>query len=233
MGTPMFFSPELCASGTTGTYDPRVIDLWAMGVTLYVWCSGRLPFTAPTVMLLMEAIRDAPKAVAWPREADAGLGGTISGLLTKEPATRLTLAQLRMNPWLTDQDKQPMPVQPVVKIEVTPEQIEQALSIRAALAVGSEAGPSTLGKALELLGQGDASGGWKREGVATIRKRSTEEAASFWRQIAASGHLAPYLPLIYSIDPVDEDGDGGTRHRPLSRSPLASARYDPMKTAPC
>ena len=59
-----------------------------------------------------------------------------------------------MNPWLTDQGKQPMPVQPVVKIEVTPEQIEQALSIRAALAVGSEAGPSTLGKALGCLGGG-------------------------------------------------------------------------------
>ena len=52
------------------------------------------------------------------------------------------------------------------------------------------------------------SGGWKREGVATIRKRSTESAAAFWRRIAASGHLAPHIPLIYSIAPVDEDDDG-------------------------
>ena len=126
-----------------------------------------------------------------------------------------------------------MPVQPVVKIEVTPEQIEQALSIRAALAVGSEAGPSTLGKALELLGQGDASGGWKREGSLPFESAPRRRQPASGGRSPPSGHLAPYLPLIYSIDPVDEDGDGGTRHRPLSRSPLASARYDPMKTAPC
>ena len=207
-GTPLFFAPELCESGLGGTYDPRVLDLWAAGVTLFLWASGNAPFMAPTVMLLMEAIRDAPVHVDAPPGVSAGLGKLICGLLTKEPAHRLTLAQMRMDPWLTDGEKQPLPVQPVVKIEVTPEQMEQALSIRAALAVGSEAGPSALGAALSLLGQGEASGGWKREGVGTIRKRSTAEAAKFWREIAASGHLAPYLPIIYSIDPVDEDGDG-------------------------
>ena len=51
-GTPPFFSPELCASGSD--YDVRVVDLWAVGVTIYQWISGRLPFEAPTMMLLLE-----------------------------------------------------------------------------------------------------------------------------------------------------------------------------------
>ena len=143
-----------------------------------------------------------------PPEASEGLGQIIEGLLTKDPATRLTLVQLRLNEWLTDGGKQPLPVQPVVKIEVTEEEIEQAVHHRAAIAVGSAAGPSAFGAALSLIGQGDVSGGWKREGVATIRKRSTESAGQFWRAIGASGHLAPHIPIIYSIDPVDEDADG-------------------------
>ena len=28
-GTPPFFSPELCTADTKGTYDVRVVDLWA------------------------------------------------------------------------------------------------------------------------------------------------------------------------------------------------------------
>ena len=207
-GTPMFFSPELCSKGSAGTFDMRVVDLWAMGVTLYLWCCGRLPFEEPTVMLLMKAISEAPDTVAAPVEASAGLGGLISGLLTRDVAKRLTLIQLRLHPWLTDDGKQPLPNQPVVKIQVTEEEIAQAISNRAAIATGSAAGPSALGAALQLIGQGDPSGGWKREGVATIRKRSTESAANFWRRIMASGHLAPHIPVIYSIDPVDEDGDG-------------------------
>ena len=52
VGTPFFFSPELCITAVRDGehYDTRVVDLWATGVTLYLWCSGRLPFEGfPTV----------------------------------------------------------------------------------------------------------------------------------------------------------------------------------------
>ena len=35
-----------------------------------------------------------------------------------------------------------------------------------------------------------------------IRKRSTEEEATFYRKIAACGHLSPHIPIVYSIDQV-------------------------------
>ena len=35
-GTPTFFSPELCSFGSKGSFDNRVVDLWAVGVTLYL-----------------------------------------------------------------------------------------------------------------------------------------------------------------------------------------------------
>ena len=62
-GTPTFFSPELCTTDTAGTYDVRIVDLWAMGVTLYMWISGRVPFEAPTTLLLMQMIAAAPPKV--------------------------------------------------------------------------------------------------------------------------------------------------------------------------
>jgi hypothetical protein len=193
--------------------DNRVLDLWAAGVTLYLWTCGRLPFEAPTVMLLMQAIAEAPEQVSPPSEASAGLANVIRGLLTRTPATRLTLAQLRHDPWLTKEGSQHLPVQPVVKVEVSAEEIAQAVSNRAAIAVGSAAGPSSFGAALQLVGVGagstsGSSGGWKREGVATIIKRTDEGEADFWRSISASGHLAPHLPLLYTIQGVDEVGDG-------------------------
>lgn len=93
-------------------YDTRVVDLWASGITLYLWCSGRLPFEGhATVMLLMKAIAedDRPRVPA-PAEASAGLASVIERLLTRDPAQRLTLQQLRHDTWLTDQGTQPMPV---------------------------------------------------------------------------------------------------------------------------
>ena len=72
-GTPAFFSPEVCAMGAANTYDGRVVDLWAVGATLHMWVSGRPPFRAPTVMLLLNKIRDCEPVTSPPSEASPGL----------------------------------------------------------------------------------------------------------------------------------------------------------------
>lgn len=208
-GTPPFFSPELCTAGAGGSYDARAVDLWAVGVTVYHWACGRVPFEAPTVMLLMEAIKNAPEHVPAPAElleaakaegGAAGKGGgvqgladVIQGLLTKDPAKRLSLQQLRVHPWLTDGDAQPVPSQPVSKIELSEEEINQAVTNRAAIAYQSAAGPSALGIATGYRAD------WKREGLSTIRKKSTAAEANFYREIGKCGHLVHHVPVVYSI----------------------------------
>jgi serine/threonine protein kinase len=128
-GTPPFFSPELSTADASDTYDTRVVDLWAVGVTLYLWVSGRLPFEAPTTMLLLQAISEAPVMTPAPPEVnEIGLRHVIEGLLRRDPATRLTLAQLRLDPWLCDHDRQPLPHQPEPNIEVSPEETAQAIT---------------------------------------------------------------------------------------------------------
>lgn len=171
-------------------------DLWAVGVTLYLWVSGRMPFAAPTTMLLMREIADAPECVSPPAEASAGLGKVIEGLLTRDPAARLTLNQMRHHEWLTAYTdvgrtaatattsaavvdafgsrlrragRAKLPDQPVANLDrATPQEIEQAFSNRQAIAYMSAAGPGTLGRDIGVVSD------WERVGPNTIRKRTTK-----------------------------------------------------------
>jgi serine/threonine protein kinase len=199
VGTPPFFSPELCSRNSSGQYDNRVVDLWAVGITMYLWLTGRMPFNAPTVMLLMEQIQQAEEVTPAPKEVSPGVGAVIEGLLTRDIERRLTLMQLRAHKWLTDGDRQVLPPQPVMHVEVTPKEIEQAFSNRAAMMAQSAAGPSHLAKAIGLPNP------WKREGLAVMRKLCSAREAQIFRAIGACSHLANHVPAIYSVKSAADD----------------------------
>lgn len=44
-GTPMYVAPEILKTGGRGTYTSQV-DVWSLGVILYVTLSGYVPFSA-------------------------------------------------------------------------------------------------------------------------------------------------------------------------------------------
>ena len=304
-GTPPFFSPELCTTDAKGTYDTRVVDLWAVGVTIYLWCCGRMPFSEPTAHLLMTKIRECSDKVPAPPEAAAGykplpkakstkmsassasltnhvsfatsepsfkdntsttsdasvsqvapvtlapeqavpstpvrnssskgsnkllrsssskqgqgLAEVIEGLLTKDVNTRLTLNQLRHHLWLTDNGKLALPQQPVLQVEVSPEEIAQAFTNRQAIAYQSAAGPSTLGIATGYRAQ------WTREGLNAICKLATKEEADFYRQIADSAHLSPHIPVLYSVTALDEEGIAEAHATREERSTSTGSAHD-------
>ena len=69
----------MCGDDKTGArvYSGRAADIWALGVCVYMWMFHRLPFEAPTVFMLMEAIRDGQVgATAWAR---ARVGVRVGG----------------------------------------------------------------------------------------------------------------------------------------------------------
>jgi serine/threonine protein kinase len=221
VGTPPFFSPELCSRDSSGQYDNRVVDLWAVGVTMYLWLTGRMPFNAPTVMLLMEQIQQAEEVTPAPKEVSAGIGAVIEGLLTRDFERRLTLVQLRAHKWLTDGDRQVLPPQPVMLVEVTPEEIEQAFSNRAAMMAQSAAGPSHLGKAIGYVPN------WKREGLAVIRKLCSAREAQIFRAIGSCGHLANHIPAIYGIK-SNADDEADPEERTSFRRSITRQRTRPL-----
>ena len=217
-GTPQFFAPELAREWLgdeeiLGTYDARALDLWSAGITIYVWCCGTWPFVNEGSHLSTywrdKMIRDIAETEAFvpaPGVASPELATIIEGLLRSDMDTRLTLGQLRLNDWLTDCGANPLPPQPIWLIEPSEEDIEQAVTNRAAIAVGSASGPSALGTALAIAGKGDPMDGWTRVGN-VVHKHSHAAAARFWNEIMTQSALAPYLPVLYSTTPMDESDE--------------------------
>jgi hypothetical protein len=88
IGTPAYMAPEQLQ----GLELTPAVDLWALGVTLYNAVAGRNPFdretTAATFHAILMAELPAP-ACAPP------LGTMLAGLLVRDPAQRITIAQAR------------------------------------------------------------------------------------------------------------------------------------------
>ena len=95
-GTPAFFSPELCR-GEGGVHG-KAADVWALGVTLYCFLIGHLPFFATEVTELMHKIQNC--SLELPPGIPPVWREILTKLLDKDPKQRMTLAELRNHTWL-------------------------------------------------------------------------------------------------------------------------------------
>ena len=88
LGTPAYMAPEQLQ----GLELTPAVDLWALGVTLYNAVAGRNPFERETTAATFHAILMAElPAPACPPP----LGTVLAGLLLRDPAQRITIAQAR------------------------------------------------------------------------------------------------------------------------------------------
>ncbi len=90
LGSPLYMAPELT---TSSPYDNKV-DVWAVGVILYVMVSGMYPFAGRTKEDIYLAVQT--REPNYPRIQNAGeeLTNVIKACLTKNPADRPTINQL-------------------------------------------------------------------------------------------------------------------------------------------
>ena len=101
LGSPAFMAPEQVR---TNEVDHRV-DLYAVGATMYLALSGRMPFDAPTIHGLLLAITETP-AVPLSRldpSFDPALSAVVERAMHKDPNGRFaTAAEMRaaLEPWL-------------------------------------------------------------------------------------------------------------------------------------
>ncbi|KAG9061710.1 hypothetical protein KI688_006859 [Linnemannia hyalina] len=103
-GSPAFMAPELCRSH--GEVSGKPTDLWSMGITLFCIRYGRLPFKSGTSLELQKMINENEPDLG--DEQDPRFRTTITKLLEKDPSKRITLDELRNDPWLTDDGLVPL-----------------------------------------------------------------------------------------------------------------------------
>jgi len=100
--TPAFQPPEAILAGSTAREDPFAADVWALGVCLYCFVFGRLPFVGSCVLdisnaIVQETVKYSP-AVHISRE----LRDLFGAIFQKEPAKRITLKGIMEHPWTTN-----------------------------------------------------------------------------------------------------------------------------------
>ncbi|EPY17929.1 calcium/calmodulin-dependent protein kinase kinase [Angomonas deanei] len=115
-GTLAFMAPELC-SGESEVVS-HLVDVWALGVSLYQLAYGTLPFFHPTPLLLAAAIKEQP--LQFPDDKSPHTGPTLSaacktmlaGMLQKDPRQRWGLRRALTCAWI-QQDGCPAQYRPL------------------------------------------------------------------------------------------------------------------------
>eukprot|EP00002_Diphylleia_rotans_P009511 TRINITY_DN1983_c0_g1_i1.p1 TRINITY_DN1983_c0_g1~~TRINITY_DN1983_c0_g1_i1.p1 ORF type:complete len:375 (-),score=96.98 TRINITY_DN1983_c0_g1_i1:184-1308(-) len=95
-GTPLFYSPEICAGGE---YRGPPVDVWALGATLFCFAFAKTPFTGATQIALMESIVKDP--LNFPSDAPETFKDLLNRMMDKNPDTRITLAEMKSHPFVT------------------------------------------------------------------------------------------------------------------------------------
>lgn len=94
-GSPCFIAPEMIASQL---YDGRLVDVWSLGVVLYLMLVGQVPFSDENRTRMFRKICagrfTVPKTVS--REAR----DLIQKMLVVDPKDRITLRDVQSHPWL-------------------------------------------------------------------------------------------------------------------------------------
>ncbi|KAJ1535020.1 Serine/threonine-protein kinase par-1, partial [Cladochytrium tenue] len=121
-GSPPYAAPELFQGKE---YTGPEVDVWSLGVVLYVLVCGALPFDGSTLPKLRARVLAGKYKVPFYMSPDCER--LIKKMLVLDPARRATMEQVRKDPWFTEGfENEPLPMAGSQTI-LTPEQHEAVL----------------------------------------------------------------------------------------------------------
>ncbi|CAG9326766.1 unnamed protein product [Blepharisma stoltei] len=103
-GTPSYMAPEIV---TRKEYSGPPVDIWAIGVLLYVFLTGTFPFKGSNDHELYRKIRQSSYSL--PQYLSRTSSSLIARILKSDPNSRPTAQEILSDPWLQDIEPTPAP----------------------------------------------------------------------------------------------------------------------------
>eukprot|EP01012_Entosiphon_sulcatum_P040725 TRINITY_DN5441_c0_g1_i1.p1 TRINITY_DN5441_c0_g1~~TRINITY_DN5441_c0_g1_i1.p1 ORF type:complete len:657 (+),score=105.11 TRINITY_DN5441_c0_g1_i1:70-1971(+) len=95
-GTPAFMSPEALVSDKI---DGKAVDIWAVGVTMFVLVFGTLPFPGRNFIEVHKVVQNTPTPI--PADCPEAARNFFERILDKNPTSRITMNDLADHPFVT------------------------------------------------------------------------------------------------------------------------------------
>lgn len=107
-GTPAFIAPEALSNNK---FSGKASDIWSMGVTVYTFVYGKVPFHDDNILALYSKIQN--DSVQFPDQpvVSEELKDLIRKMLHKDPSQRLKLWQVKEHPWVTSHGAYMLPTE--------------------------------------------------------------------------------------------------------------------------
>ncbi|CDQ59234.1 unnamed protein product [Oncorhynchus mykiss] len=94
-GSPPYAAPEVFEGQQ---YEGPQLDIWSMGVVLYVLVCGALPFDGPTLPVLRQRVLEGRFRIPYFMTEDCE--HLIRRMLVLDPSKRLSVAQIKEHKWM-------------------------------------------------------------------------------------------------------------------------------------
>ncbi|KAK9753902.1 Protein kinase domain [Popillia japonica] len=134
-GTPAFTAPEALEhrdgfSGKAADICGKAADIWSMGVTLFAFVYGRVPFHDHNILGLYSKIRH--EEIQFPETPSISdeLKDLIQKMLVKDPDERINLTEVKDHPWVSENGRMPLPSEEenCHLVEVTEEDVAKVIT---------------------------------------------------------------------------------------------------------
>ncbi|KAL4660593.1 calcium/calmodulin-dependent protein kinase kinase 1 isoform X2 [Arapaima gigas] len=127
-GTPAFMAPETL-SDNRKSFSGKALDIWAMGVTLFCFVFGKCPFIDEYILALHNKIKNKPVEFPEMPVISEELKSLILRMLDKNPDTRITVPEIKVHPWVTQNGSCPLPLEEehCTVVEVTEEEVQNSV----------------------------------------------------------------------------------------------------------
>ncbi|KAL1501044.1 hypothetical protein ABEB36_006446 [Hypothenemus hampei] len=129
-GTPAFTPPEAVGEDRISGFSGKCTDIWAMGITLYAFVYGKVPFHDENIIGLYTKIRN--QSVEFPGKPPVSeeLKDLILKMLVKDPTKRITLSEIKEHPWVTKNGEHPLPSEEenCHLVEITEEDVAKVIT---------------------------------------------------------------------------------------------------------